>query len=756
MEDSGEKMMKQEERKRGYFNIALAAIIIVTLGIVFARLFYISSQDKILNTLGEISEQEVQVLCKEIEKGKQTLSNLAVYIGQDESLDMGVVLQRLMAVDDVNGFKRMGIIRSDGQAYTTDAKVMYLGDREYFKISMDGEEAVSDTLIDVEGGGKINVYSAPVTFQDGSRCVLFATYEMVFFENTISTTTFKGTGHSYVVKKDGEHIAGQSEEDGFGDFENLFEMLRSSEKNQAAVSQMKTDMGNGASGSVTITLGSKSYIYYQPLDINGWYLLNVVPVSVVDRDINGSLVLTYLFAFICIIALIILLLNIGRERRRSREAIEKAAFVDPVTGGNTFAKFKLDAQSVLRTDRGGSYVMAVLNILKFQYINDLFGYEEGNRALRYIAGVILRNLTEEENFGRKEGDHFIILMKYESDEAVQKRMEEMIEDVCGFARQEKKPYEIKMLAGVYKIEERMIPVDTMADRAEMALTRDDRKPFECCTFYDDTIRNKKIREKEIEDSFEEALRAGEFVVYYQPKYDIRKDRFFGAEALIRWRTSDGSLVAPDAFIGIYEGNGMIVRLDQYVFERVCLQIRKWLDLGYEVTPVSINVSKVHLYRTDFVESYLEIISRYKVPVELIQLELTETVLFDNEKILKKILEEFRRAGIQILMDDFGSGYTSIGMLKDMPIDEIKLDKSLVDDYGQSVRVQKILKSIISLSHELGLEVVAEGVEIKQEYDYLAKIGCDYIQGYYCSRPLPVDSYTKLVYSDKQNVLLGTE
>ena len=194
---------------------------------------------------------------------------------------------------------------------------------------------------------------------------------------------------------------------------------------------------------------------------------------------------------------------------------------------------------------------------------------------------------------------------------------------------------------------------------------------------------------------------------------------------------------------------MIVRLDQYVFERVCIQIRRWLDLGYEVTPVSVNVSKVHLYRTDFVESYLGIIRRYKVPVELLQLELTETVLFDNEQMLKTILEEFRRAGIQILMDDFGSGYTSIGMLKDMPIDEIKLDKSLVEDYGQSVRVQKILKSIISLSHELGLEVVAEGVEIQQEYDFLAGIGCDYIQGYFCSKPLPADSYTELAYSGRK-------
>ena len=749
MEDSGEKMMKQEKRKWGYFNIALAAIIIVTLGIVFARLFYISSQDKILNTLGEISEQEVKVLRKEIEKGKQTLNNLAVYIGQDESLDMEAVLKKLTAVDNVNGFKRMGIIRPDGQAFTTDSKEMYLGDREYFNISMNGEQAVSDTLIDVEGGGKINVYSAPVTFRDGSRCVLFATYEMVSFENTLSTTTFKGTGHSYVVKKDGEHIAGQSMKGGLGAFENVFELLGASEKNQAAVSQMKSDMGSGASGSVTVTAGDKSYIYYQPMEINGWYLLNIVPVSVVERDINGSLVLTYLFAVICIIALIILLLNIGRERRRGREAIEKAAFVDPVTGGNTFAKFKMDAQRVLRTDRGGTYAMTVLNISKFQYINDLFGYEEGNRVLRHIADVISRSLTGEETFGRKEVDHFIILMKYGSDEAMQERMEELIEETCSFARQEKKPYEIKLLAGVYKIEEKMISIDTMADRAEMALARDDRKPFQRCTFYDDTIRDRKIREKEIEDSFEAALRAGEFVVYYQPKYDIRKDRFFGAEALIRWKTSDGSLIAPDSFIGIYEGNGMIVRLDQYVFERVCIQIRRWLDLGYEVTPVSVNVSKVHLYRTDFVESYLGIIRRYKVPVELLQLELTETVLFDNEQMLKTILEEFRRAGIQILMDDFGSGYTSIGMLKDMPIDEIKLDKSLVEDYGQSVRVQKILKSIISLSHELGLEVVAEGVEIQQEYDFLAGIGCDYIQGYFCSKPLPADSYTELAYSGRK-------
>lgn len=788
----GDDMIKNK-RKVNYKGIFLAAVIIILVGAVFAKIFYNSSQNRVLDTLGELSDQEAQVILKEVEKGKQVLVNLAVYIGQDETVDVDNILERLKALDQKNHFKRMGLIFPNGRAYTTDDKVLDLYGREYFKRSMEGETVISDTLLDLNGGGKINVYSTPVTFKDGSKCVLFATYEMEQFEEILSADAFGGEGWCYIIGNSGKRIAGDStespeksragsgadssadsnadnsadnstessmesgedsieesrgdnrEDSGLGNFNNIFQVLNGREgENEEAIACMKSDMTNGGRGNVLIRGRNECYIYYQPLGVNDWYLLNVVPVSLVEKDINGQLVMTYLFAVICMAAILILLLNTGRVRKRSQEEIEHAAFVDDITGGGTFAKFKIDAERILAQNRGKKYAVVSLNVLKFQYVNDLFGYGEGNDVLRHISETFSKNLKEDESIGRREADHFIVLLRRQSREELRNRIEELIEECGAFFSKEKRDYEIKMLAGIYEIEDNITRIEVMADRADMALSREDRGPFEICAFYDDTIRNKKIQEKEIEDSFESALARREFVVYYQPKFDIRAGRFYGAEALIRWDSPEKGLIAPNAFIHVFEGNGTIVRMDQYIFEEVCRQIARWLEMGYEVTPVSVNVSRVHLYRKDFVDSYLEIINKYRVPVELIQLELTETVLFDNGEILANILGEFRKMGIRILMDDFGSGYSSIAMLKELPIDELKLDKTLVEQYDASIKGQKILKSITELSHELDLKVVAEGVETKEEYDFLEKINCDYIQGYYCAKPMPVAEYEEKV------------
>ena len=210
------------------------------------------------------------------------------------------------------------------------------------------------------------------------------------------------------------------------------------------------------------------------------------------------------------------------------------------------------------------------------------------------------------------------------------------------------------------------------------------------------------------------------------------------------------MVSRAEFIRFVEHSGGIVELDEYVLEMVCRQMRQWLEEGLGVLPVSVNVSRLHLYRLNFVEQYLTIIDRYQIPHELIQLEMTETALFSNEDILSETLEKLRSKGIRILMDDFGSGYSSVTMLKSMPIDTLKIDKSMVDFVEDNEKVRLILESIIKLAQSLKLSVTAEGVENKAQYDILKGMHIDNIQGYYCARPMAAEQYAQILkYPDKK-------
>lgn len=254
-----------------------------------------------------------------------------------------------------------------------------------------------------------------------------------------------------------------------------------------------------------------------------------------------------------------------------------------------------------------------------------------------------------------------------------------------------------------------------------------------------------FRNKALEDLFEEALKNREFQVFFQPKYNIKQKGLYGAEALVRWDSSKLGWVSPGEFIPVLERSGNIIELDEYVFTIVCEQIRNWLDLGFEVAPISINVSQQHLYRSNFVEHYLNIIEQFGVPYDLIELEMTETSLFENRDILKDILNQFRKLKISISMDDFGSGYSSIMMLESMPIDCLKIDKTMIDDIETNPKAKEILHSVITLAQSLGLSVVAEGVEKVGQYEELVNMQVDSIQGFYCARPIPLAAYEKLLH-----------
>lgn len=745
--------MKKSKLKKTTAAIIISILATIAVGFFYSRFLYYNSQKSVLNTLSEISEQNVHVLQKEIEKGQSILSNLAFYISQQKPFDQDHVIEQLIEVNKNNPFKRMGIILPDGTAYTTDHIQMDLKDREYFLSSLEGKTSVSDTLIDKSDGEKINVYSAPIPFEEGTSCVLFATYSSSVYQKLLSSPIFKGLGYSCIVKSNGDCIVASSDSNPFHSFDNLFDTLKQATGcNLKKAEALEKDMKDFRQGIITFKNTKNNYLYYQPLNINDWYLITVIPVAYIQNGTNVLLFSASVFSFVCVIVFTILLHHISKIKETSRKLVEEIAFKDKVTGGSTYDKFKLDAKALLLKYPDSRYAIISVNIDNFKYINNLYGFEEGNLALKFLWDSISQKLHERETFSRQSADHFVILLSYQKRKDLISRVEDIYANISRINHFNGKYYKFDLFFGIYEIDDIQADIDLMTDRSFLALKNRPGSAPEPYHFYDNTIQEKMLQNKEIENKFSKALANGEFIVYYQPKFNVKKQRFEGAEALVRWADPDKGLISPFFFIPVFEKNGSIVDLDSYIFEAVCKDLKGWIDAGYKVSPISVNVSRLHLYYKDFVESYFAILEKYQIPLQMIRLELTETALFENDTILKEIIHQFHEKGILILMDDFGSGYSSITMLKNIPIDILKIDKGLIDGFESNPKGKTILENIIKLCHRLDILVTAEGVETRLQYEELEKLNCDMIQGYYFARPMPKKDYEALLqrgqeYSD---------
>uniref|UniRef100_UPI0036F41AFA bifunctional diguanylate cyclase/phosphodiesterase n=1 Tax=Enterocloster asparagiformis TaxID=333367 RepID=UPI0036F41AFA len=745
--------MKQSTKKM-FSGIGIAAFVMVALVLVYAVLFYRTSQAKMVSTLAEISDQSAKVVRQEVEKNQMMLESLAILLAQGHSEDIRELVEELAAVDRANNFKRMGIVREDGTGYATDGSDVNARSalvRERFKTAFAGSAFVSDRVSDLIDGEPVTVYGVPFTAGDGGTYALFGTYSTEFYEDSLSVSTFGGNGYSYIIKEDGECVSSSRNPASLGNLDNFYkEVSAISDSNAQQMNLLREEIAAHKSGSLRYEReDGRRYVYYQPLEVNQWYLLSIVPSWVVEENVNGMLSLAYTMMAACLGILALMAYQIWTIKKRYWEKVEDTALTDAVTGHASFAKFRLDVQEILSGSRDTPYALVCFNVRMFQYINDLHGFAEGDRILRVIADYLSAHIGRQEACARLNADRFAALLSYRDKEELRGRVKNMIHGMeqLNRSQMEEMAYDVRMTAGIYQIEDKAEVLDKMLDWAKAALSRENMGAIENCGFYDTGIRERMVRRKELENHFEEAMSQRQFEVYYQPKYDVKGGRFYGAEALVRWNSPAEGMIPPGLFVPVFESNSMIIRLDEYIFEQVCRQIRQWLDRGFAVQPVSVNISRLHLYQKGFVERYLGLIRRWHVPPGLVELELTETVMFDNEELLGETLQGFRREGVPILMDDFGSGYSSIQLLRSMPIDNLKIDKGLVDDSTERPKLQKILSSVIGLAQSLHIQVTAEGVETKDQYDLLKRMNVDYIQGYYCAKPMPCGEYEKLVYEN---------
>ncbi len=424
---------------------------------------------------------------------------------------------------------------------------------------------------------------------------------------------------------------------------------------------------------------------------------------------------------------------------------------DVLTGIFNKDKFLKKTRIMLDNNPDKKFVFIRFDIDRFQLVNSFYGSGEGDRIIKYLA-LGLENLANQRQnltYGRIEAEVFALCGEYEKEEEVYKLIEDHIEIIKSYNRN----FDLVPNFGVYFLDDLTLSPGVMLDRATLAAK-------ECKGNYIDTVGVFKPemsmrleKEQEIVNEMVQALADEQFIVYLQPKYSLETNAPAGAEALVRWMHPKKGMVSPGLFIPVFEKNGFIERLDHYVWEVICKYLRKWIDEGIKPHPISVNISRVDLYNPQIVEFIIGLVDKYSLPHELFQLELTETAYMDNPHIMKQVVSGLKENGFTVMMDDFGSGYSSLSVLKEIEVDVLKIDMRFFDSNGvNDGRSENIIASVVRMAKWLGMPAVAEGVEKAEQVNFLGSVGCEYVQGFYFARPMPIDEYEKLVRENKEKTV----
>ncbi len=380
------------------------------------------------------------------------------------------------------------------------------------------------------------------------------------------------------------------------------------------------------------------------------------------------------------------------------------------------------------------------DIRKFKIVNDLYGEKFGDEILDFIADKLGEICRADQFFVNLRSDVFMVVTEYDNEEELEEFIRKLDAAISSY-----KNVKIQMSYGVYTVEDKEMELRQMEDRAAMARKAAKNSIVTNILFYKEQFKESLYNRKFIEENMQTAITERQFMMYLQPKYSIAKNEIIGAEALVRWKHPERGMIFPDQFIPIIEENGFIRKVDYYIWEEACRFIKKCEELSITTCPISVNVSRMHLSDDECIKVLSDLIRNIGIPKKLLELEITETV--DDQQVSMKAFQ-LKEEGYTLLMDDFGSGYSSLNILLETPFDVIKLDKKFMENMMLSGKGRMILEQVASMSEKLGLGLLAEGVETKEQVELLQSIGCDQVQGYYYAKPMPQEDFFELL--KKQN------
>ncbi|MGP1587974.1 MAG: bifunctional diguanylate cyclase/phosphodiesterase [Treponemataceae bacterium] len=753
--------------------VSFVAILAALFSLYFTTIS--SSRGKFKEYQSEINKQIARTIEKGITKNLKFVESISDLLSKNPDRTSVQFFNQVDFLKDLYGISEIIISDVNGKC-RVKGKTYDISDKEYFLEAMEGKTLVSDPLDSFETGEKIIVYASPY-FSNEKICGIVIAIEPINTLKKILQTANNFFEDSFIrlIDTHGDYIT-QSEafEPDYTKsiFDDLFYILKDEEK---ILSFLKTISDSKKTQVIEHSInGIRCANIYTPVNYNGWFIYSVVPINLMTKK---QILTTFIFISLCFIlfgGMIFSLFTTFKMYTKHEEELRHLAYTDRLTGKGNFQWFIDEGKKIIDKNQQNKYVIVSINILNFNLFNQKFGRAAGDKKIIDILSCIQNNLNSNEIAARTDGDNFKLLMYYDkSTQSITDRLAEISRQINKndiTENKNKKPFFITLTAGVCLLESCLQKNSTIKKNSSVGKENtSNKKTYDFLTCYErsffalssaksvkdsflkiDFFREKDLilmnKQQAVENRMHEALDNQEFVVYLQPKFSLEQNRILGAEALTRWESKDKGIEYPNSFIPIFENNGFILELDLFVFEQICSMIRRWIDKGLEPVTISINLSRAYLNDLKFIHHFEERRKKYDVPAKYLELEITESAVLEKATDLSKIVHKIKELGYKCSIDDFGAGYSSLNILKDIPVDTIKIDKGFFSGKNaEGPKSTAIITSVINLAKKLNMKTVSEGIENDSQVTFLKDAQCDMIQGYYYFKPLKIPEFEKLVF-----------
>lgn len=734
-----DKIIKDQFRMSGKDRAVRLAALLLSLALsvfIFFRLYTEVRnivREQAVKSITNISQLNEDSVSRSIVNRCRLLELISDRVGRRKIEDKSLILRELEDFCKYYDFASMGVIDKSGTIYLTNGQEMDVSGNPLYDTVWNGELHLTASYIPSDTDAfALNTFIAPIYFGEEMRYLLVANYRSSYLTERMNLNSMEGKGYNFIVNSAGKVAVFPQHYEG----EAYNALMRYINDNPIIVP-------NESSDSSFEYNGAEYYAHFEALEMNGWYLMTCAKESDVFADANRIILLvlvgTGLLWLMIIGAIVVTMVSIRRSKNELRETV----FYDEMTGLGNSNMMPVFFDS-LSDEEKSELALFLFDIDKFKEFNYIYGEVSGDNLLKYIVRIFKETLPDEYLF-RYLDDRFAALIHCKNKEECRCKISGLLGAFAADIDAGKiQPFDIS--GGVRRVHARDSLRRSVSD-ALIAKGTVKGIHLQQVAFYDESILHKKMTYMEMESDFSRALRDEEFKVYYQPKYDIKSGRIIGAEALVRWVKEGGIVISPGAFIPCFEASRQIILLDEAMLRAVCRQAVSMSAAGIDVRTVSVNLSRVHLRHPGILTKIANIIKETGVDTAKLSFEITESALYEDSIPLKTIVDFLHSLGCRVEMDDYGVGVSGPRALAENRFDVIKLDKSFIDGIGDE-RTEAVIRSTISLSKILGMEILAEGVEHDYQVKKLSEWGCSLAQGFYYSPPVPENKYVQMLAGEQ--------
>lgn len=738
--------IKEKPYKLHILWILAVFIIMILLSIFYVEYIKDLSYQHVYQNIKELSEQTATQLNLSITDQKSFVEIMVESIDRGYFKTEAEIFERYQEDLEAYHFTRLVILDKQGNGTTSDGHKVrnYANIEEFFQ--QKDEVYLSENRPSTVTSNQVNIYSKIFEI-NGEEKVLMATINTADYKDILLRRLF-GKGGTYLVNNNGTVLI-----DSFENIKepnaNLYEYIKNrytptTEEEKEKINEMARAIKNKQTGTFDVKLGADTYfIHYEKVNINDWYVVTTASDDVIANELTALIVSSIGLCFVINILLTLIAIYIDVSNQKQNRKLYKVAYIDPITTLGNQAYFKENGSTYLQNQLDKNKYIVTVDINKFKALNNLYGYGFCNQVLKSL-GQKLANYVPTDNITcRISNDIFATIFSYKND--IHKFLEGLFKELSNLKIGDIDIH-LNIAIGAYKIKLKDRDINKLLDKSYMARAQIKGLYHNNYYLFDEKLENELMEEQKIESCMEEALDNHEFTVIYQPKTFTTTEKLAGAEALIRWY-KDGKVISPGKFIPLFEKNKFIIKLDLYIFEQVCKDLAIWREKYQYMPTISINVSKEHFAKENFIDEYIKICKKYQIEPSSIDLEITESATIDQNIDIIKVLHNIKARGFMISIDDFGTGYSSLSMLQNMPIDIIKIDKVFVDKADLQSN-NNIINYIMFIAKHLRVKTIVEGVETKEQMEFVKAIGGHIIQGYYYSKPITKEEFEEYFNKNK--------